>query len=389
MADASWRRWRWWYVVAAFVPSLLTDPGRISADTKTYLSVDPGRLLADATSMWDPSVGAGTVPHQNIGYLFPLGPWYWSFDAVGIPDWIAQRVLWALLVLAASWGVCRLGRLLGWSPTMAGVAGFAYGFTPYVLNYLARISAILFPWAAMPWLIIIAIALVRRPRWRTAAAFAGVIALVGSVNATSLVLAGLGPVVWAVADLVTRRTTLRSTLDATARAGLLSAAVSAWWIAGLAVQGGFGLPILRFTETYRAIAGASTPTEVLRGLGYWFFYGGDRLDHWIGPSASYTNEGWLILLGFGISMAGLLGLLSSFPRRGTVVAIFVIGMVVSVGGAPIDDPTIFGGWFDAFATESTAGGALRSTTRAMPLVLLGMGAGLGALAEQARRRCVD
>ena len=32
-------------------------------------------------SMWDPHIGMGTVTHQNIGYLFPMGPYYWILAA--------------------------------------------------------------------------------------------------------------------------------------------------------------------------------------------------------------------------------------------------------------------------------------------------------------------
>jgi hypothetical protein len=35
---------------AAYVPLLLTQPGWVSADTKTYLYLDPGRLLSRAWS---------------------------------------------------------------------------------------------------------------------------------------------------------------------------------------------------------------------------------------------------------------------------------------------------------------------------------------------------
>ena len=91
--------------LCAYVPILLTDVGRVSADTKSYLTIDPSALLAQATSMWDPSVGAGTVPHQNIGYLFPLGPYYWLMDAIGSPDWFTQRLLWGTIVFAAAFGV--------------------------------------------------------------------------------------------------------------------------------------------------------------------------------------------------------------------------------------------------------------------------------------------
>ena len=62
----------------AYIPMLLTAPGRVVADTKSYLYLDPGRLLERAPSMWDPNIGLGTVTHQNIGYLFPMGPYYWA-----------------------------------------------------------------------------------------------------------------------------------------------------------------------------------------------------------------------------------------------------------------------------------------------------------------------
>src|SRR5699024_3051718 len=71
----------WWPLIPVAllttVPFLLTRPGSISADTKTYLYLDPSRLLSRAWSIWDPNVGLGTVSHQTIGYLWPMGPWYW------------------------------------------------------------------------------------------------------------------------------------------------------------------------------------------------------------------------------------------------------------------------------------------------------------------------
>ena len=53
----------------------------------------PDALLSRAVSMWDPHIGMGTVTHQNIGYVFPMGPYYWILDKLGVPDWVAQR-LW-------------------------------------------------------------------------------------------------------------------------------------------------------------------------------------------------------------------------------------------------------------------------------------------------------
>ena len=295
--------------VAAYIPILLTSPGRVSADTKTYLTVDPGEVLRQATSMWDPSVGAGTVPHQNIGYLFPLGPFYWLMDAVGIPDWLTQRLLWGTLVFAAAYGAYRLVRWLGWTPIAAAVAAVAYGFSPYLLSYLARLSVILGPWAALPWMILLAAKAARTRSWKPAAQFAVVVALVGSVNATALVLAGIGPIIWLVADVASGRVRLGSAVRAAAKIGVLSLAVSLWWIVALRIQGTYGMPILQYTETYQAVAGASTPAELIRGLGYWFFYGSDRLDTWVGPSLPYIDNSVMIGLGFVVAAIGVLGFL--------------------------------------------------------------------------------
>ena len=366
------------FAIAAYVPMLLTAPGRVSADTKTYLTLDPGKVLAQAPSMWDPSVGAGTVPHQNIGYLFPLGPYYWLMDVASVPDWVAQRLLWGTLVFAAAFGAYRLMRWLGWGITAALVTGAAYGLSPYLLSYLARLSAILAPWAAMPWLLLFAARAVRSRSWRPAAWFAMTVALVGSINATSLVLAGLAVVVWLAVDLVGRRVSVVDATVGVIKIGVLCIGVSAWWIAGLRVQGAYGIPILRYTETYQAVASSSTPPEVLRGLGYWFFYGGDRLDAWVGPSAAYVDNAALMLLGFALAGLSLLGLLTNFSGRIRGVLLLLVGTVVSVGAAPLDASTWYGVAFEWFATESTAGAALRSTPRAAPLVILALAMGLGA-----------
>ena len=60
------------------------------------------------------------------------------------------------------------------------------------------------------------------------------------------------------------------------------------------IQGRYGIPILRYTETYEAVARTSSPAEVLRGLGYWFFYGGDKVDRWVDPSRLLPrrSSGW-------------------------------------------------------------------------------------------------
>ena len=376
---ANWMRRRPAVVLAilAYVPMLLTSPGKVSADTKSYLTLDPTRLLSRAVSMWDPLVGAGTIPHQNIGYLFPLGPYYWIMDRIGVPDWVTQRMLWGTLVFLACLGTLRLCQWLGWGLGSSLVAAIAYGFSPYLLSYVARLSVILAPWAAMPWLIVTGVRAVRVGGWKWPARLALVIALVGSSNATSLIFAGLGPVVWVLGDVAQRSCKVRAVAMTAAKAGLCAFVVSFWWIVGLRIQGTYGLPILRFTETYETVAAASSPTEIVRGLGYWFFYGGDGLDRWVGPSVRYITNPAVIALGFLIAGASLAGFFSWFRGRVNASMLLVVGLGLSVGSFPLSSSTPWGSMFKGFTT-STAGMALRSTPRAAPLVILGLAMGLGS-----------
>src|SRR5699024_3033752 len=86
----------------AYVPFLVSNPGRVAADSKQALSIDPGRFLVDSAHLWDPGIGAGTVSHQHVGYLWPMGPWFWLFDFLGVPVWIAQRLWLGTLVFLAA-----------------------------------------------------------------------------------------------------------------------------------------------------------------------------------------------------------------------------------------------------------------------------------------------
>ncbi len=54
-------------------------------------------------------------------------------------------------------------------------------------------------------------------------------------------------------------------LAAVGRIGALTVGVSLWWIAGLWAQGKYGIPILRYTETYETVAKVSNAPELLRG----------------------------------------------------------------------------------------------------------------------------
>lgn len=381
MTDAPTRAPRWFWLLV-LLPPLWSAPGRIAADTKTYLSLDPGGLLAQAPRLWESDTGLGTVTHQTIGYLFPQGPWWWIADVLGIPDWITQRLWWSLIVGLALFGAHRLARSLTLPAAAATVTALAYGFSPYLFAYVSRISAILVPWAVLPWMIVVLSAGVRDgTRWRHPARFALLVLLAGTVNATSIAFVVAGAVLWVLAEVAS----LRRVWPVLWRSALASMAVSIWWLVALVGQGAEGIAILRFTETYATIRSTALPSELLRGFGYWFSYGGDWLDPWVGATYGLLGQPWYLAIGLALVVAALLGLSRVVsPARRPAAVMVLAGLAFAVGEAWTGRWTPWGAVFGGLV-EAGPGMVLRSTQRAVPVLALGLAVGLGAFAASGPR----
>jgi arabinofuranan 3-O-arabinosyltransferase len=381
-----------WLVLAsiAYIPSFLTQPGKIAADTKQYLYLDPGRVISSAISMWNPDVGAGGVTHENIGYLFPMGPYYWVVQQLGIPMWVGQRFWMGTLFFAAGTGAWKLCRLLGVNRAGQAAGALAYMLTPFVIDDIARQSAVVMPWAALGWFLSLTVLAVRRGGWRYPALFAIVVALVGGVNATSILLVGLAPLLWLFyAAFVTKEAPGRAVLKAALRIGLLSLGTSLWWIAGLWAEGAYGINILKYTETLPTVTVTSLASEAVRGLGYWYFYGQDKLQPWTLASQGYTQWPWLIAVSFAVpTICFLFGMLARWRYRAFAVGLVVLGVVVAVGAYPYTNPTPLGNLIKTAGSDSTVGLAMRSSNRIVPVVILGLalllGAGISAVHRSVR-----
>lgn len=368
--------------VIAYVPLLLTAPGRISADTKAYLLLDPSELLGRAPFMWDAHIDAGTVTHQNIGYLFPLGPWYWTFDALGVPTWIAERLWFGTLLFAAGTGTLWMLRRLGMRGPGAAVASFVYMLSPYLLAYMGRTSVILTPWCALPWLIGLMVTALRERTWRAPILFALIVTVMAGTNASSVIFVLIGPLLLVpFAIWVTRETGARDACMSLLRVGVATAPAQLWWLSGLYIQGKYGLPILQLTETVETVAQTSTAPEVLRGLGYWYFYGKDGLASWTESGPLYTTTLVMLPLTFILPLLGLLGaILTRWRYRAYFVALILVGLVFAVGTYPYRDPSPVGAIIK-FTTSLEVGFALRNSPRIVPLVAIGLAALLATLVD--------
>ncbi|HEY7440423.1 MAG TPA: alpha-(1-_3)-arabinofuranosyltransferase family protein [Acidimicrobiia bacterium] len=372
------------FALLVYLPVLLTSPGRVEGDTKAYLYLDPGRLLQRATSIWDPSIAMGTLSHQQIGYLFPMGPFYWLTEtALGLPAWVAQRIWLGTLLFLAGLGVRYLLRTLGLRGWGVGVAVLAYTFTPYALGYAGFTSMLLGPWVALPWWIAIAARALRRGGWYYPALFALSVQLVGSLNGSALFFGLVGPALWVLfAVIVVKESTWGRAWAATWRTGLLTLLTSLWWLGPLVIEGKYGLNILRFTESVQTVSATSYPYEVLRGLGYWFFYGADAVTRWTSAVVTYTTRVPILLISFAVPALALIGAaLLRWRYRAFFVLLILVGFAMAVGAEPYSNPSLAGGLYKSFALSSNVGFALRNTARAIPLLALGLAVLVGVAAN--------
>ncbi len=383
---------RWWWIggaavlaVLAYVPTLAVQPGVITPDTKTYLYLDPLKFLSQVAFMWNPTVALGTVPHQYIGYLLPMGPFYAVFHLVGVPVWVAQRLWLGSILFLAGVGILYLSRVLGLSGPGPTAAALAYMLSPYFLQYAGRISVILLPWAGLPFMLGLTIVALRRGGWREPAVFAIVVALVSGINATSIIYVGVAPILWLLyAVVVLREATWRHAFSTGLKIGVLTLGACLWWIAGLEVEAAYGVNVLKYTETVPSTSATSNATDILRGLGYWYFYGTDHLGPWTNAAVRFTQDVALLATSFAVPVVAVVA--AAFVRwreRAYFLVLLFVGLVLAVGPFPFTHPTAIGGVLKSFMTDTTAGLALRSTDRATPLVLLALsmllGSGLTAL----------
>src|SRR5215212_1025185 len=92
--------------------SFLQQVGETTFDTKFDLTADPVQALTRSLTLWGSEANFGGLQNQAYGYLFPQGPWFVLCDLVNLPDWVAQRMWSALVLLVAYDGARRLARAL-------------------------------------------------------------------------------------------------------------------------------------------------------------------------------------------------------------------------------------------------------------------------------------
>ena len=190
-----------WLVLA-----LVQGPGLTVADTKHDLTANPWGFLQQALSPWTDVFPLGQLQNQAYGYLFPHGLFFAVLDP--LPDWLVQRLWWALLLFLAFAGVVKL-----LEATRVGsrgsriVAAVLFALSPRILTTLGAISSEAWTIALVPWVMLPVVRVLQLPgrpsarRLAVAASGSAVAVLcLGAVNAVATLAAVVPAVLWWLAQ---------------------------------------------------------------------------------------------------------------------------------------------------------------------------------------------
>ena len=370
-------------------------PGLATADTKINLHVDPSRFLADVASMWTSTGQLGEVQAgQQAGYLFPMGPFFALGHALGLPDWVVQRLWLGSLLALAAWGAVRLlDALLGRPRGIAHlVAGAVMVLNPFVVTYANRTTVTLLAYAALPWLLLVVHRGLRDPRaWRWPAAFALLVAASGGgVNGAVTAWMLLGPMLLLLYELFMTPVGRRAAGSFAWRTFTLTVLASIWWIVPAYVQSSYGIDFLHFTEQPGTIWGTTSATETLRLMSFWLSYVGLGFG---GTAIPYFDDSHTLLFSAPVVVATLLlpaAALTGFvwTRRwrygpfflGLAVAAVLVMMAGFPDGTPLRHGLTF--TYNHFAAVQF----LRASYKAAPLLAVALACLAGAAAGEAWRR---
>jgi arabinofuranan 3-O-arabinosyltransferase len=350
---------------------LLQQRGLLAHDTRFDIMFDPRDFLSRIWNLWDGRVDMGRVQNQSVGYLFPLGPYYWITDLLGIPVWISERLWMALLLSSAFWGTARLADELSiGTPLTRVVAAASYALSPFFIARVGNTSFFVIGAALLPWVLIPLAAGTKAGSPRRAAFRSGLaIVAMGAINAVVTLAVLIVPVLWLVSrERGPRRTALmRWWIVAVAFA-------TAWWFFPLVFQGRYGIDFLPLTERAGLTTGPTAPFEVLRGTADWLLRLVSDVPALPSGEAFVTSRPLIAISGL-VAALGLFGLARrDMPERSFHIVTFLCGFAVITAA--------YGGSFGNPVSDSVRefldgpGAALRNVYKFQPVVMLPLAMGV-------------
>lgn len=298
--------------------SFAQSPGLTVADTKHDLAADPAGFLRGALHAWTDLFPLGQLQNQAYGYLFPQGLFFLLTDF--LPDWVAQRLWWWLVLGVGFSGFLVLVRRVGiGNPGWQFVGALLFALSPRTMSTLGAISSETWPIMLTPW--VVWPLLGRKPN--VAASLLAVLCL-GAVNATATAAACLSGF---LALLVARawRPLLTWLL------GVVAA--SLWWFGPLLVLGRYSPPFTDFIESAYVTTRWLSPIEILRGTTSWApFADSERL-----AGTLLATSPYFVILTVIVALIGLAGLIDAPGRRLWFTMLFLGLLIMGAAHGPFGD----------------------------------------------------
>lgn len=283
--------------------------GLIAADTKHDLAANPLGFLTGAFSVYSDNFTLGQLQNQAYGYLFPQGSFFLLTDF--LPDWVAQRLWWTIVLGVGYSGFVVLARkVFPTSMPWLVLGGVVYAFSPRALTTLTAISSETWPVMLAPW--VIAPFVVQRISWRHIAAAVVPVACMGAINATATLAACLPAAIVLV---------YRKQFKALGLWLVGCALVSAWWIGPLLILGKYAPAFTDYIESAFVTTRWLNLPEILRGTTSWSTFVETERQ----AGSLLTSEPLFILATCAVAAVGLAGL-CRLPKVWT--AMVLIGLAI-------------------------------------------------------------
>lgn len=352
-----------WLLLAVLI---FTQPwGLTAADTKHDLAADPAGFLAGALHAWSDIFPLGQLQNQAYGYLFPQGLFFLLTDF--LPDWVAQRLWWLIIVGVGYSGFLLLVSRLGVGSSFFRVlAALLFALSPRTLTTLTAISSETWPVMLVPWVLL---PLMGPLGLRSVCLAVLPVAAMGAVNATATLAACVPAGVLLLWRIFHRDHWGWRTLGLWL-AGCL--AVSLWWIGPLLVLGRYSAPFTDYIESSYVTTRWLNPLEILRGATSWSPF----VDTEREAGNLLVSEPVFVFSTVLVAACGLAGLALLLrwrtPYAGLWVTMLLCGMaILGMAHGP------FGSAWLAFLDG--AGAPLRNLHKFDPLVRLPLMIGVAAL----------
>ncbi|WPF65992.1 MULTISPECIES: alpha-(1-_3)-arabinofuranosyltransferase family protein [unclassified Corynebacterium] len=357
-----------WCLLATVV--FIQPWARVAADTKHDLTANPWGFLRGALHAYTDIFPLGQLQNQAYGYLFPQGLFFALAEP--LPDWLAQRCWWLIVLGVGFSGALVLLRRLGLgTPWSRWGAALLFALSPRALSTLTAISSETWPVMLAPWVAAAFVGVLDR---RAVAAGVIPVAAMGAVNATATLAACL-PAGLILAWRCLRREPRAGRVLAWWLVGC--ALVSLWWIVPLVVLGRYAPPFTEFIESAFVTTRWLNPAEILRGTTSWApFASSERV-----AGSLLVTEPIFVLATLAVAALGLIGL-SRTPHRGLWLGMLLCGVAIMGAGWQVAAPLAgqYHGFLDGI------GAALRNLHKFDPLVRLPLVVGLAALGPLVTRR---